>query len=59
MPNEPAARTTAPRSVKKPWEPPKLTLMGDVAAIVQDTGVGKLTTTGGDPGENKKESGTQ
>lgn len=36
-----------------PWESMRVTYLGNVAEIVQG-GVGKLTTTTGDPGEPRK-----
>jgi hypothetical protein len=41
---------------KQPWEPMKLTYVGHVAEIVQGGG-GKLSKTGGDPGDSRKPSG--
>ena len=46
-------QSEAGRPVKKPWEPPKLSYIGDVEEVVQGGG-GKLTTTPSDPGEAKK-----
>lgn len=43
-------------STKQPWEPMQLTYVGDVAEIIQGGG-GKLSTTGGDPGDKRKPSG--
>ena len=42
---------------KKVWEPMQLVFVGGIAEVVKG-GEGKLTTAGGDPGENRKESGT-
>jgi hypothetical protein len=41
-------------STKQPWEPMQLTYVGHVAEIVQSGG-GKLSTTGGDTGEPRKQ----
>ena len=41
-------------SKKQTWEPMKLTYVGHVGAIVQQGG-GKLSRTGGDPGEPRKQ----
>ena len=43
-------------SVKHPWEKFRLTKVGNVADVVR-IGGGKLSTTGGDPGESLKEPG--
>ena len=43
-------------SKKQPWEPMKLTYAGHVAEIVKE-GTGKLSKTGGDPGESGKQKG--
>jgi hypothetical protein len=42
---------------KQPWESPKVTYVGRVRDVVQ-FGTGKLSQTGGDPGEPRKEQGT-
>ncbi len=42
---------------KQPWECPKLTYVGRVRDVVQFGG-GKLSITGGDPGDPRKQSGT-
>ena len=51
---------TQPRSSdsaeKRPWETPKLSYVGAVEDVVQQ-GDGKLSVTGGDPGERKKQKG--
>jgi hypothetical protein len=39
---------------KEPWESPKLTYVGRVRDVVQ-IGGGKLSQTGGDPGEPRKQ----
>ncbi len=41
---------------KQPWESPKLTYVGRVRDVVQ-LGGGKLSQTGGDPGDPRKPSG--
>ena len=43
---------------KKQWESPKLILIGKINDVVQGGG-GKLSVTGGDPGELRKEIGTE
>ena len=42
---------------KQPWESPKLTYIGHVRDVVQHGG-GKVTLSGGDPGDPRKQSGT-
>ncbi len=44
-----------PRKARK-WEAMKLTYLGDAAELIQ-TGTGKLSLAGGDPGEGLKNSG--
>ena len=39
------------------WEPMSVTYVGHVGEIVQGGG-GKLSQTGGDPGESRKEKGS-
>lgn len=41
---------------KRPWEPPRLTYLGHINEIVQGGG-GKLSLSGGDPGDPRKPSG--
>ncbi len=41
----------------KPWEPPTLIYVGNVGDVLQRGG-GKLSATGGDPGEPRKERGS-
>lgn len=43
-------------SLKHPWEKFRLTKVGNVADVVRGGG-GKLSVSGGDPGESLKESG--
>lgn len=43
-----------PAAAKAPWEPMTITYVGSVSEIIQ-IGRGKLSQTGGDPGEPKKE----
>jgi hypothetical protein len=43
---------------KQPWERPKVTYVGRVRDVVQGGG-GKLSPTGGDPGDPRKQSPTQ
>jgi hypothetical protein len=43
---------------KKPWQAAEIEEIGKVADVVQEGG-GKLSTDGGDPGENRKEIGTE
>ena len=45
-----------PDQSKRPWEPVRLRYVGHISDIIK-TGGGKLTVTGGDPGEGKKPSG--
>jgi hypothetical protein len=52
-----AAGGPPPDTKKKRWEPPALTYIGDVADIVR-AGGGKLSITGGDPGESRKPNGS-
>jgi len=40
------------------WISPKITKMGDIHEIVKGGG-GKLSIAGGDPGEARKEEGTE
>jgi len=40
--------------VRRPWEPMQLRYVGHVADILQGGG-GKISMTGGDPGEVRKE----
>lgn len=42
--------------LKQPWESPRLTYVGRVRDVVQGGG-GKLSPTGGDPGDVGKPSG--
>lgn len=46
-----------PVAPKRPWEKPTLTYVGHAGDVLQSGG-GKLSPTGGDPGENRKESGS-
>jgi hypothetical protein len=45
-------------SANKPphWEPPSLKLVGTIGEVLQGGG-GKLSTSGGDPGDLRKPSG--
>ena len=43
--------------MKKTWEMPKLTRVGSINEVVLGGG-GKLSLTGGDPGESRKEKGS-
>ena len=40
--------------MKERWEPMKLTPVGRISKVVQ-SGAGKLTPIGGDPGESRKQ----
>jgi hypothetical protein len=40
---------------KQPWESPKVTYVGRVRDVIRGGG-GKLSTTGGDPGDARKET---
>jgi hypothetical protein len=42
---------------RRPWAPPVLKSVGTIAAVLRGGG-GKLSTTGGDPGENRKQTGS-
>jgi hypothetical protein len=44
------------RTTKYAWEPPRLAYDGDLRDLVL-SGMGKLSATGGDPGEGKKQLG--
>lgn len=41
---------------RRSWERMKLIYIGDISEVVRGGG-GKLSTTGGDPGENRKPPG--
>ncbi len=41
---------------RKQWMPMKMTHLGDVRTLLKGGG-GKLSLTGGDPGENRKQQG--
>ena len=43
-----------PQTEKAPWEPMTITFIGQVSEIIHG-GKGKLSLTGGDPGEARKE----
>lgn len=43
---------------KSAWEPMQMEYLGNAAQLVQGGG-GKLSTTGGDPGEHLKQKGNQ
>jgi hypothetical protein len=43
-------------AAKRPWQKMELRYLGDAAQLIQ-MGGGKLSTVGGDPGENRKQSG--
>lgn len=43
--------------MKKTWEKPELTRVGAIQEVVLGGG-GKLSLTGGDPGESRKEKGS-
>ena len=42
---------------KPRWAEPRLKAVGAVGEILQDTGKGKCSIPGGDPGESRKPSG--
>ncbi len=46
-----------PAVPKRRWEKPMLTYVGNAGEVLQSGG-GKMSPTGGDPGENRKESGS-
>jgi hypothetical protein len=52
---EEKARTTDGK--KRRWQTMTLTDLGDMRAVIQGGG-GKLSIVGGDPGENRKPSGS-
>ncbi len=41
---------------RPPWTPMSITHLGDIGQLVQ-TGSGKLSVAGGDPGESRKQMG--
>jgi|RhiMetdeSRZDD1v2_1073273.scaffolds.fasta_scaffold469309_2 hypothetical protein len=45
----------APRDRRR-WEPPRLEMVGTIGEVLQGGG-GKLSTIGGDPGDNRKPTG--
>jgi hypothetical protein len=49
-------KPTAARD-RRPWVTPNLKPIGSLEQVLQGGG-GKLSTTGGDPGEHRKQSGT-
>jgi hypothetical protein len=49
-------RTDGTRQPKAPWQPMRLTYLGDIAKLVQGGG-GKLSLAGGDPGDYRKPPG--
>jgi hypothetical protein len=51
------SKLAATPAAKQPWEPLKLTYIADIGDLVQGGG-GKLSLTGGDPGEIRKERGS-
>jgi hypothetical protein len=42
---------------RRPWETPAMKIIGTISEVVQSS-PGKLSVSGGDPGEGRKESGT-
>jgi hypothetical protein len=52
---EEKARTTGGK--KRRWEAMTLTDLGNIRSVIQGGG-GKLSIVGGDPGENRKPSGS-
>jgi hypothetical protein len=54
--NQPSETSKTPAK-KRQWEPLKLTYLGHLSEVVQGGG-GKLSIVGGDPGENRKPSGS-
>ena len=46
-----------PSERKPEWAEPRLKVVGSVGEILQDTGKGKCSIAGGDPGEGRKQSG--
>jgi hypothetical protein len=51
--NKPAPHPTRDR---RPWEPPAVKMVGTIGEVLQG-GEGKLSVTGGDPGESRKQRG--
>lgn len=49
--------TNSEGPVRKMWQPMKITYVGDIADLVA-VGAGKLSPTGGDPGEPRKQRPT-
>jgi hypothetical protein len=41
------------------WDEPRLTAVGTVGDVLQDTGKGKLRIVGGDSGESRKPTGIE
>ena len=50
--------TSRQRQVRRPWEPPAMKAVGTISEVLEGGG-GKLTLTGGDPGEARKQQGGQ
>jgi hypothetical protein len=53
---EQGKKATTTGGKKRRWEAMTLTDLGDIRSVIQGGG-GKLSTPGGDPGENRKPSG--
>jgi hypothetical protein len=50
------SKSPASKSGKLAWRDPSLKYVGQVGEVLQGGG-GKLSTSGGDPGDNRKQSG--
>jgi hypothetical protein len=51
------SKSPASKSGKLAWRDPSLKYVGQVGEVLQGGG-GKLSTTGGDPGDTRKQSGS-
>ncbi len=49
------SQTVTDQANKQPWQEMELTYLGDAAELIQSGG-GKLTPVGGDPGEHRKQT---
>ena len=55
---KPNEETQVPTTAaKRPWEKMELSYLGNAVELIQSGG-GKLSTTGGDPGESRKQPPT-
>jgi hypothetical protein len=51
------SKKAAPACDRKPWQPPALKSVGTIEKVLQG-GAGKVSLTGGDSGDARKQSGT-